>query len=190
MLGAPPVTPPVIMERLIVDGPGAAFLKANCPQAGLTMCRFLDRLPPPNSPFAEDAQREAAGRAMYMIFATADPAVRRALAAEQFSFALATLRYDPIGAVAAALRNTIIQLRSFGLKEFDYPGEHVYLHDRVPQPYLAVMEKTKAWAGKMKTETFSVIVLGVTVLGALYAVVSSLDRGARRVPMHSSGLWK
>jgi hypothetical protein len=166
MLGAAPVRPPAVMTRIIVDGPGAAYLKANCPQVEFTMCRFVDRLPPAQTSMSpgSDARRQDAEISMFMLYNVADADTRRALGAEQFSFALATIKYDPVGVIVAAARNSIIQFRSIRL-EFNYLDS--FFADRVPQPYLAIMEKSKAWAGKMQTDVFSDIVVVVTILGAL-----------------------
>jgi hypothetical protein len=180
MLGVPPLRPPFAMNRMIVDGPGAAYLKAHCPQAGFTMCRFLDRLPPAQTSMSpdSDARRQDAENSMIVLYNEADADTRRALGAEHFSFALATIRYDPVGVIESAVRDTIIQFRSFGLSEFSYP--HSFFADRIPQPYLAIMEKTKAWGGKMPTGAFSNVVMAVTVLGALYTA-GYFFRSRRRV---------
>jgi len=156
---------------MIADGPGAAYLKANCPQRGFEMCRFVDRLPVNRVsafPFTDTwrTAHQNVDDAFVEIFSASDPDTRRSLAGEQYSFALATLSYDLVGETVAALRNTIIQLGSFELKEFAYPK--IFFTDRVPRRYLEVMKGTKAWAGEMPTQICSILVLTVTIVSALY----------------------
>jgi hypothetical protein len=168
MLGAAPVRPPFVMNRLIADGPGAAFLRANCPQAGFTMCRFLDRLPPPGQNSAEsDTQRQDTDMSTQELYNALAPETRRSLGSEQYAFALATLAYDPVAVLTSAAKDTIVQLRSFQLTEFDYGSARGFFADHIPQPYLAAMERTKAWAGKMPLRVLWGIILVVVILSAL-----------------------
>jgi len=38
LVGAPPIRPPILMARLIEDGPGYRYLKDTCPQSGFQVC--------------------------------------------------------------------------------------------------------------------------------------------------------
>jgi hypothetical protein len=44
LLGMPVDRPPVVMARIVADGPGASYLHDKCPNAGLVACEFADRL--------------------------------------------------------------------------------------------------------------------------------------------------
>jgi hypothetical protein len=173
MLGAAPVTPPFIMTRLIVDGPGAAYVKAQCPEAHFAACGLVGRLPTPMSFISSDERRHAGDNAMINLFNAVAPETRRALSEQQFSFALATIRYDPVGVIESALGNVIIQLRSFRLSEFDYqspPSPQLFFTYHIPQQYLSIMEMTKAWTGQLPLGALWLVITSVTVLSGAYIV--------------------
>lgn len=44
-VGHPPLRPPFLSARLIDDGPGISYLKANCPSSGFALCSFYRELP-------------------------------------------------------------------------------------------------------------------------------------------------
>ena len=159
VLGVMPTRPPFLMARLIADGPGAAYLRANCPRAGFTVCSFVDRLQVGDSDaflWSTDPSRG--------VFVNVDAATRQALSDEQLRFALATLAFDPIGEIKAAAKNVLHQLGMIGLTHFTYVGDTRFYRARVPSPYIETMERTKAWSGN----------LPVTSLPAAALVVASM----------------
>ncbi|MBV8912884.1 MAG: hypothetical protein JOZ05_07595 [Acetobacteraceae bacterium] len=46
-----PNSPPHLMARLIMDGPGRDYLRAVCPTATLTICKYQDQIPDGYEPF-------------------------------------------------------------------------------------------------------------------------------------------
>jgi len=164
MFGVTPIRPPFLMARLIADGPGEAFLRDRCPQAGFAVCRFVDRLPISTAHVFLWSADPKTG-----VLAPADSATKRALADEQFRFAYSVLRYDPIGVAAAALRNTFVQSVTFSLDEFNLNNDDRYnLRRSVPSRHLQMIEKTKGWADTLP--------VGVNRY-ALILTAPSLDQG-------------
>jgi len=58
VLGVQISRPPVIMARIVADGPGASYLSRKCPQAGLVACEFVDRLLSNSDAFLWDTSPE------------------------------------------------------------------------------------------------------------------------------------
>ena len=112
--GAPPVRPPFLMARVASDAPGAAWLAAHCPEVGLRLCAFAQRMPLDTDLFLWSTD-PAVG-----VYGSADAATRRALDAEQTTFVLGVLADNPLGQLAASLGDFGTQLARFGLGEFAY----------------------------------------------------------------------
>jgi len=163
LLGAAPIRPPFLMARMIADGPGYAYLAASCPASQLAVCRFVHRLPVNDQVFLWSTD-PAKG-----VFSVSDPGTQRRLADEQNRFAWATLAFNPLGVLAASLRDTAIQIRLIGLAEFNYEAdEKIYLRAHVPEPYLERLKTTRAWKEEVPTQIVSVTVAITTVLSVFY----------------------
>jgi hypothetical protein len=154
------------MARMIADGPGSAYLKAKCPEAKLTVCRFVDRLPITDSDTFLWSDAAQGG-----VFEPSDSDTRRSLLAEENRFVLGTVLYDPLGSTIAVIRNTAIQLGSFGLDEFNYSRRYEAFFERLlPPPYFEVMKNTKTWAGTLPTQYLSIVSLIVTLGTTLFTL--------------------
>jgi hypothetical protein len=105
VLGAQVTRPPVIMARIVADGPGVVYLREKCPQAGLVVCEFVDHLSSNSDVFLWDTS-PASGT-----YAPASIEKRRELGNEQYRFAAAVLAYDPVGQIAAWLNDAFQQLK-------------------------------------------------------------------------------
>jgi hypothetical protein len=168
IFGVKPIRPPFLMARLIVDGPGEAYLRTHCPKSGFTACRFLDRLPSTDAELFLWSSDPATG-----VFSASDAATRRALADEQFRFTSAVLRYDPLGVGAAAVRNTLIQsgmllVTFFNLNDVDRDS----LRQEVPPRDLQALKTTKSWTDTLPLIAISaVILIGLAVSCCYLAVV-------------------
>ncbi len=174
--GVTPIRFPVLTARLIADGPGANYLKANCPQANFAVCRIVDRLP-----IASSHQFLWADAADGGVFTPADPEFRRALSDEQMRFFLATLRHDPIGVAAAMLRNTALQIGKVSMDDFNYDDDKkAFYLGQMPPSYLRVAEKTKAWEGDLPVLAVSAIVLTSLLASSVYVlgVIGFFDKGS------------
>ena len=123
-----------LLARLQEDGPATALLKARCPEAGWYLCAFTDRLPMPANDFlwAPDSpmNKDAAGRPRFLGGVL--------LAPEAGEVVAATLRADPIGVLAAMLRNTGAQLVSFSIGDtLDNAHFDIALRPRIAEGFPA-----------------------------------------------------
>jgi hypothetical protein len=157
MFGITPIRPPFLMARLIADGPGEAFLRDQCPHENFTVCHFMDRMPISTAHVFLWSADPRVG-----VFSVADGATKRALADEQFRFAYAVLRFDPMGVARAALRNTFDQLVMVSLSEFNLnDDDRQTLLRSVPERHLRHIENTKGWADTLPVGVNRYVVINV-----------------------------
>lgn len=116
-LGEAPVRPPFLTARLIADGPGLRLLKKRCPAIGLEACRYLDRMPRDSDTFLWSLDRRDG------VFSAESIPVQRKLGQEDFGFALATLREDPVDVIGGASRGMVRQLLLNDLDIFNFKSE-------------------------------------------------------------------
>ena len=174
--GVAPIRPPFLTARVIADGPGDAYLQANCPSSGFIVCRFINRLPISNSDIFLWSPDPARGG----VFTPADPEIRRALSAEQFRFVVAVLRYDPIGELSAMARNTVDESLRVSVLDFNLNSQDKNeFQQELPPRYLAVAERTRSWRDTMPLALMSAIILIVLLLSGAYLVWALLLRGHR-----------
>ena len=181
LVGEPPLTPPFLMARLVDDGPGYRYLVDTCPRNGFVICGFIKRLPLPSDDFLW--QRDP----QHGVFACSTPAVRRALSAEQYRFALAVMGHDPWGQSKAFARNALAQSALLGATEFDYSEQSkTSFATKLPAAYFEVMRHTRAYAGTMPISSLSAVSYISTVAGLgwlLFMLIAgregSTERSAR-----------
>lgn len=163
LVGEPPLLPPILMARMITDGPGYRYLKTTCPGSGFAVCRFLNRLPLAMDDFLWDTNPA------HGVFAVADPATRRALASQQYGFAEAVVRFDPLGELTAFLRNAAIQIAHIDYEEFNYgSGAHEFFSTHLPAAYYNAMTHTRAWREGIPRKLLSVVTILTTCAAAFY----------------------
>ena len=95
--GGPAVDLPHLTAHLVDGGPGTAFLKDVCPDDRFTACTHVDRLP-------------VEWRTFLFRMDPAGSVNRARIGQEDLSFAIATLRDDPAGVIALALRDAARQV--------------------------------------------------------------------------------
>jgi hypothetical protein len=164
LLGAPPIRPPFLMARMISDGPGYRYLATNCrPPSQLTICDYLQRLPISNSDEFLWNPDPSKG-----IFSAVDPETRRKLGDEQYRFAWAVIRFDPLAEFLAGLRDTGNQMRLIGLSDFEYSNKKDFLSTHVPDFYLGQLRNSGAWKNRVPIQTMWVLTVATTVCSCLY----------------------
>jgi len=164
--GVAPIRPPFLTARMVADGPGEAYLRSSCPDSGFAVCRFIDRLPTTADKFLWSSDAANGG-----VFTPADPATRRALSNEQFRFALAVLRYDPLGEATAMARNTLKQIGMVSMSEFNLTNiDRNEFRQELPPRYLKAAEQTRSWNDTMPVAVMSAVVLIVLLGTASYIV--------------------
>ena len=186
VIGAPPLRPPFLMARMIEDGPGYRYLRATCPQNGLTICAYLDRLPVAANLFLWDPSTRG-------VFSAVAPRVRRSLAAEQTRFVLAVLAYAPWTELRDALRDFGTQLTMSGLEEFHYPQVlKQSFEEKIPAAHLQRMKRTAAYLGTMPVGPFSfvtVVAFGLAAIVVLAALLWPRLRRALPQPLIAVTVW-
>jgi hypothetical protein len=164
VLGVQISRPPVIMARIVADGPGASYLSRKCPQAGLVACEFVDRLLSNSDAFLWDTSPETG------IYRPAPIEKRRELEKEQYRFAVAVLAYDPVGQIAAALNDAFQQLRMVGLSDFLSAAESAY--PTLPRVHAERMAQSSVWRKDFPIEVFSGLTIFVVVLSFMFVCVT------------------
>jgi hypothetical protein len=114
-LGKAPIRPPFLTARLIDDGPGHALLQERCPQIRLKACDYLDRMPHDSDIFLWSQDR---GKG---VFSAESLAVQRTLADQDFRFALAVLKNDPVSVFLLSVEASAKQLALIDLNIFNMP---------------------------------------------------------------------
>jgi hypothetical protein len=160
LLGVQVTRPPVIMARIIADGPGAAYLREKCPRAEFVVCEFVDRLPSNSDAFLWNTS-PATG-----IYATAPIDKRRDLANEQYRFAAAVLAYDPAGVIVGWLKDAFQQLELVGLSDFPETAEEAF--PKLPQIHAERMAKSPMWSKDFPIAMFSAMTSFTALLSLIF----------------------
>jgi len=164
LLGVSVSRPPVIMARMVADGPGSLYLREKCPQAGLVVCEFVDRLAPNSDAFLWSAVDKNG------VYIPAPPEKRRALGNEQYRFAVEVLAYDPLGQLTAGLDNTLQQLTMTGLSDFIASVEQAI--PNVPKGYAEQMAESAIGQKTFPIKTFSTLVTFSAVLSFIFIFIT------------------
>ncbi len=152
---------PFLSARLVADGQGAGYLRATCPASGFALCQF--------GPFSKDSDDFLwEGKEKHGVFFVADPQTQKKLSDEDLSFAFAVLRYDPLGVLAGALRNSATQMVTFSLKEFNYPGD---FDSSFPPSIVQRLRGSAAYRGTVPVAIFSFLNYLVVCAALAYLIV-------------------
>jgi hypothetical protein len=101
--------PPLLMARVIADGPGRMYLEQNCTHLHWTICTHVANLPQSEDDFLWVPTG---------IYATATEAERRQLRHEEMPLVLATLRAFPGSQLRASLQNAWQQFLDIDIADF------------------------------------------------------------------------
>ena len=146
---------PILLARVLADGPGRAYLEENCPALDYAVCDSLDGLPDgalailwaPNGIHMEKT-----------------PEVRDRIRAEEMAIVAASIREYPLWQATASLRNWVTQLGLFGLMDIDWRGS---AHVRPDDPLVVVQgtpdEEPLLWW--MSTVHYVVVGLSLLAIG-------------------------
>lgn len=170
-LGEPPIRPPFLTARFINEGPGYEMLSAKCPGAGFEACGFLDRMPQDSDTFLWDLD-PAVG-----VFSVEPHSVQRRLAQQDFGFALATLRYDPVSVVTHSALSAARQTRLFDLNIFNAPpsgSADEGMVDNLPSSYAEEVRASRYGSGTMPVRVpqfLNVLSAGIAAIALVMAAV-------------------
>ncbi|WP_158822357.1 hypothetical protein [Granulicella sp. S156] len=101
--------PPLLMARVIADGPGRMYLEQNCPRLGWTICTHVANLPDSEDDFLWVPTG---------IFASATEAEKQQLRREEMPLVLATVRAFPGAQLRASLQNAWEQFLDIDIADF------------------------------------------------------------------------
>ena len=171
-VGAPPLRLPHPAARLIDLGPGTAYLRQNCPDAGFAACEFL-----PNYPtswddflFSTDPSKGA--------FALADAATKRRLSDEQLRLVGAVIRFDPVGVASGVGADVLRQLVNFRVDVSAYDGRGLAMFEgRMPDALFADMRASRAANGSPLNEWLTWSTYALVLASALALAVRGFDPG-------------
>jgi hypothetical protein len=138
-VGAPPMRLPHPMARLIDLGPGTAYLKQHCPDAGFAACAYLQNYPTrwDEFLFSVDPAKGA--------FALADVAAKRRMSDEQLRFVGEVIRFDPAGVARGIGLDVLRQLVDFRVDITRYGSRGLAMFEgRVPDAVFADMRNSPA----------------------------------------------
>jgi hypothetical protein len=164
LLGVPVARPPVVMARIVADGPGASYLHRKCPEAGFVACEFADRLLLNSDAFLWDTS-PARG-----IYAPAPVEKRRQLGNEQLRFLAAVLAYDPLGQITAWLKDGYQQLTQAGISEFASAAKQAF--PSLPRVHAERMEASSVWKNDFPMKFFSAVTIFTAILSLVFVWVT------------------
>ena len=101
--------PPLLMARVIADGPGRMYLEQNCTRLRWTICARVANLPDSEDDF------------LWLptgIFATATEAEKQQLRREEMPLVFATVRVFPVAQLRASLQNAWEQFLDIDIADF------------------------------------------------------------------------
>jgi hypothetical protein len=160
--GHAPVRPPFIAMRLIADGPGYTYLREHCSTERYIYCRVLahPRLPSDTLLWSADPN--------VSLFRGLRPHEQRVSAAQQKKFVRAVLAERPLEVMGTAARNSVVQLLSFDLVNFNYSEDNRARFEKtIPAHSLEAMKETRAYNGTMPTaliETSAMLLSAIALL--------------------------
>ena len=160
VVGARPLRLPILMARIIEDGPGYRFLRDTCPDSGFRVCDYVDSLPMSSDEFLWGSETNRG------VFVQSSSEVRRALSTEQVEFFLAVIEYDPIGQMSASLRNIGLQLSDLRLRDFEYDDEEKRdFAIKIPVEYIDTLRRSAAYRHTVPVGLLSDIILVTFICG-------------------------
>jgi hypothetical protein len=106
------IEPPILMARVIADGPGTHYLKDHCPQAGHATCAWAARLPSDVNTLLWSRDKETG------FFGALGLAEKRRVAGEANGIVMASVAAHPVQQLSASLGNFAEQLVVVGITQF------------------------------------------------------------------------
>lgn len=136
--GQSPLALPHFTAHLVDLGPGTRLVQETCPQSGYAVCAFADRLPMDWAAFMfDDDPRTGA----YWI---SEPAVQRALSAEQVGFLLDVVAAYPFSTLGGLALDGVEQLWTLSVEDVPMPPRKAEFLANFFQPELVEMTHASA----------------------------------------------
>lgn len=168
--GQPLHNPPFVLARLVADGTASLYLADVCPDSGLLLCQYRDRLPMPAHVFLWAPDPDIG------LYRTLPIEKQRIVAAETVPILRGVLLHHPLAQIEASFRNVVGQLATLGVNEFRQPPVPLERMAEVP-PMRGLLEgwsTTRIGSNRMPLDAISVamrVVYAASTLALLAAVV-------------------
>lgn len=176
--GAGPVDVPFLTARLVADGPGESFLRAQCPAAGLRLCAYVERLPTDSDTFLWSHDPKAG------IFSAIPWRDRRAISSEQFAFVAGTATDQPAALTRSTLTSIGRQIGKWRLAEFNYgPVQRETFRAKLPSPILEQVLASAAYRQEMPVRLAEIATYGLVpaaLMMILFIIRMQPDASSRR----------
>lgn len=170
--------PPVLMARIIVDGPGREYLQAHCPEAKLAICEDAHNLPTTADDFlwSDDG-----------IWLSASEEKRAALQREEMRFVIATVRAYPLEEIKKSAANFGNQLVTLGLDDLGSNAWVLSEFDSVMPGQKPIYQQSRQIRDALPLGFFT-SVQEWTVIASLIVIAAFIPYLWRRQPARILGL--
>jgi hypothetical protein len=170
--------PPILMARMIEDGPGRQYLEAHCPDAKFTICEDVEHLPSTTDEFLWSDTG---------IWQTASEEKQARLQHEEMRFALAVFRVYPVEQLKKSAANFGSQLTTFRMDDLG-PADWVLSYfDQAMPAEKSRYQRSRQFGEAMPFDFFS-SVQGWTVIASLAAIAAFIPYLWRRRPARILGI--
>lgn len=170
--------PPIVMARIIEDGPGRQYLQTHCPQANFAICEDVQHLPLNTDDFLWSDTG---------IWQSASAEKQVRLQREEMRFVLATLRAYPGEQLKKSAANFGNQLITLGMDDFTAADWVLEGFDRAIPPEKSHYEHSRQFNNSLPLDFFS-SVQNWTVIASLAAIAAFIPYVWRRRPARILGL--
>jgi hypothetical protein len=170
--------PPLLMARVIVDGPGRVYLETHCPDAKFAICEDAHNLPDS----ADDFLWSDKG-----IWQSASDEKQARLQHEEMRFVLATIRAYPAEQLKKSAANFGNQLTALGLDDLGSNDWVLGQFDEVLPREKSSYQRSRQIADALPLEFFSSVQVW-TVIASLVAIAAFIPYVWRRRPARILGI--
>jgi len=178
-IGSPPIRLPFLSAHLVQMGPGTAYLRRHCPQAGFEICVYRDKFPVDWRDFMFSSKPASS------VFASVDGPTKRRISNEQMAFAVAVLRDQPVATTGGLGLAFLQQIAMFRVDEMYLPGFAETIASRLPpSEFRLAVQSVVARPGKW--DVF--LTISTYVLAIFSVIVITVVRVRRRMSVEED--WR
>ena len=170
--------PPILMARMIEDGPGRRYLESHCPEAKFAICEDVQRLPDSTDDFLWSETG---------IWQTASVEKQERLQHEELRFALAVIRAYPGEQLKKSAANFGNQLTTLGLDDLTAADWTLEGFDRAIPAEKSRYQHTRQFNDALPLDFFA-SVQNWTVIVSLAVIATFIPYLWRRRPARILGL--
>lgn len=180
----PVIRPPLLSARLIEDGPGTTFLRKDCPDSGVELCKFEHLFPISSEIFLWKVWRPySISNSLTNLSMDQQATETIQISQQDIRFAWKVFRAEPAAVTGHALANGVRQVFCDSLEEFDYDVLPRYQPDfnyrqvfdnSLPAPWLIPLHESLAYRGLIPVRMLSRLNYLSSAVAALYLAAIGL----------------